>query len=202
MRATPLFLRILAHSSRYNGHPVHFSSLTPKMSVFILAISCLTTTNWPWFMDLTLQVPMQYCSLQHWTLLSPPDNHNWAPFLLSPSLFIFSGSISNCPPLVPSTTLDTFWPRELIFWCYIFLPFHTVHGVLMARILEWFVIPSSSGPHFVRTLPWPICLGWLWTARLLSLTKLRMLLHHHMDVLFSRKQNMEKVARCYVIIDT
>ena len=37
------------------------------------AISCLTTSNLPWFMDLTFQVPMQYCSLQHQTLLSPPD---------------------------------------------------------------------------------------------------------------------------------
>ena len=39
------------------------------MSIFILAISCLTTSNLPWFMDLTLQVPMQYCSSQHRTLL-------------------------------------------------------------------------------------------------------------------------------------
>ena len=49
--------------------PVHFSSLIPKMWMFTLAISCLTTSNLPWFMDLTFQVPMQYCSLQHWTLL-------------------------------------------------------------------------------------------------------------------------------------
>ena len=40
--------------------------------MFTLAISCLTTSNFPWFMDLTFQVPMQYCSLQHRTLrLSP-----------------------------------------------------------------------------------------------------------------------------------
>ena len=39
------------------------------MSTFTLAISCLTTSNLPWFMDLTFQVPMQYCSLQHQTLL-------------------------------------------------------------------------------------------------------------------------------------
>ena len=39
------------------------------MSMFTLAISCLTTCNLPWFMDLTFQVPMQYCSLQHRTLL-------------------------------------------------------------------------------------------------------------------------------------
>ena len=30
----------------------------------------------------------------------------------------------------------------------IFLPFRTVHGVLKARILKWFAIPFSSGPHF------------------------------------------------------
>ena len=34
-----------------------------------LAISCLTTFNLPWLMELTPQVPMQYCSLQHRTLL-------------------------------------------------------------------------------------------------------------------------------------
>ena len=44
----------------------------PKMSMFTLAISCLTTSNLPWFMDLTFQVPMQYCSLQHQTLLLSP----------------------------------------------------------------------------------------------------------------------------------
>ena len=39
------------------------------MSMFTLAISCLTTSNLPWFMDLTFQVSLQYCSLQHRTLL-------------------------------------------------------------------------------------------------------------------------------------
>ena len=37
--------------------------------MFTPAISCLTTSNLPWFLDLTFQVPMQYCSLQHQTLL-------------------------------------------------------------------------------------------------------------------------------------
>ena len=40
--------------------------------MFTLAISYLTTSNLPWFMDLTFQVPMQYCSLQHQTLLPSP----------------------------------------------------------------------------------------------------------------------------------
>ena len=42
--------------------PVHCSSPIPKTSVFIFVISCLTTSNFPWFIDLTFQVPMQYCS--------------------------------------------------------------------------------------------------------------------------------------------
>ena len=40
--------------------------------MFTLPISCLTTSNLPWFLELTFQVPMQYCSLQHWTLLPSP----------------------------------------------------------------------------------------------------------------------------------
>ena len=42
------------------------------MSMFTLAISCLTTSNLLWFMDLTFQVPMQYCSWKHQTLLPSP----------------------------------------------------------------------------------------------------------------------------------
>ena len=42
------------------------------MSMFTLAISCLTISNLPWYSDLTFQDPMQYCSLQHWTLLPSP----------------------------------------------------------------------------------------------------------------------------------
>ena len=32
--------------------------LIPRMSMFILTISCLTTPNFPWFMDLIFQVPI------------------------------------------------------------------------------------------------------------------------------------------------
>ena len=35
-------------------------------------MSYLTSSNLPWFMDLTFQVPMQYCPLQHQTLLLSP----------------------------------------------------------------------------------------------------------------------------------
>ena len=42
------------------------------MLTFTLSISCLTPFYLPWFMDLTFQVPMQYCSLQHQALLPSP----------------------------------------------------------------------------------------------------------------------------------
>ena len=50
----------------------HLVHLIPKMSTFTLAVSCLTTSDLPWFMDLIFQVSMQCCSLQHRILLSLP----------------------------------------------------------------------------------------------------------------------------------
>ena len=106
--------------------PIHFISLIPKMLMFILAISCLTTSNLSWFMDQTLQVPMQYCYLQHPTLLSPLDTFtakchfhfgSTASFFLE--LFLWSSPVAYWTPLNVG---------GLIFWCHIFLPFHTVHG--------------------------------------------------------------------------
>ena len=42
------------------------------MSMLTLAISCLTTSSLPLFMDLTFQVPMQYCYLRHQIMLPSP----------------------------------------------------------------------------------------------------------------------------------
>ena len=59
--------------------------------MFTLATSCLTTSNLPWFMDLTFQVPMQYCSLQHRTLLLSPVTSTagfYFCFSSIPSLFL------------------------------------------------------------------------------------------------------------------
>ena len=75
--------------------------------------------------------------------------HNWVLFLLWLHPFILSGVIS---PLISSSILGTYWPAEFLFHYPIILRFHTVHGVLKARILKWFAIPFSSGPHSVRTL--------------------------------------------------
>ena len=93
-----------------------------------------------------IQVPIQYCPLQHLSLFpSPVISTIGCCFALALSLH-FSGVIS---PLFSSSTLGTYWPGEFIFQCLIFLPFHRF---LKARILKWFAIPFSSGPRFVRTL--------------------------------------------------
>ena len=54
-----------------------------------------------------------------------------------------------CIP-VPYDEKDIILLLLLSFQCHICLPFHTVHGVLKARILKWFPIPFPIGPHSVQ----------------------------------------------------
>ena len=75
--------------------------------------------------------------------------HNWVLFLLWLRLFILSGVISS---LISSNILGTYRPGEYIFQCYIFLPFHTVYGVLKARLLKWFVIAFSAAAAAAKSL--------------------------------------------------
>ena len=103
-------------------------------------------------MDLTFQVPMQYCSLQHQNLLSPPDTspqlgilstlaqplYYFLSYLIFLELYLFSSSI-----------LHMYWPGVFIYQCHIFLPFHTVHGVFNAKVvyhslLQWTVLCQNS----------------------------------------------------------
>ena len=53
--------------------------------------------------------------------------------------------------------------------------FHTVHRILKARILKWFAILFSSGPHFFRTLHHdPLILGGPAWCNSVSLSKIRL----------------------------
>ena len=120
------------------------------MSTFTLATSYETTSNLPLLMDLTFQVPFAILLFATLDLAFFTSHiHNCVLFLLWLRLFTLSGVIS---PLISSRVLGTYRPGEFIFQCPIFLPFLTVHGVLKARILKWFAVPFSSGPHFVRPL--------------------------------------------------
>ena len=127
----------------------------------------------PWFIDLTFQVPMQYRSLEHHTLLSPPDmSTTECHFHLDPASSFFLKLFLCFSTIVFWTPTDL---GALIFWCCIILPFHTVHTFLKVRILEWCVIPFSSGRGFVRSLHQVIYLGWpyeAWLIASLSYTRL------------------------------
>ena len=68
--------------------------------------------------------------------------------------------------------LGTYWPGEFIFQCPIFLPFHILHGILKERILKWFAIPFSSGPHSVRSLHHDPPIFWVAPRAWLSFTEL------------------------------
>ena len=117
------------------------------MLMFALAISCLTIQfglihrpNIPGSYAILIFTALDFTSITS-------HIYNWV-FLLWLRVFILSGVIS---PLFSSSILGTYRTGDFIFQCPIFLPLHTVHGVLKARILKWFAIPFSSGTHFVRT---------------------------------------------------
>ena len=115
------------------------------MSMFTLAISCFAHFQFALIHE--PNISGSYAILLFTSITS--HIHSWVLVLPWLHFFTLSGVIS---PLVSSSILGTYRPREFIFQCPIFLPFQTVHGVLKARILKWFTIPFFNGPHFVRTL--------------------------------------------------
>ena len=133
--------------SSFHSFSFHFILLIPKLSVFSLAIFCLTTSNLPWFMDLTFQDFMQYSSLLH------PFGEGLYSFphlgvvLLWLHLFILSRVIS---PLISRSILGNYQAGEFIFQCRIFFPFHTVHGV--SRQEYWSGLPFPSPMCIVKPI--------------------------------------------------
>ena len=119
------------------------------MSMFTLAISCLITFNLPWFLALPFLVPVQYCSLQHRTLLSPPDTST------AGCCFCFGSASSLLLELFLHSSPVEYWaptyPGSSSFCTISFCFFRLFMVFSRARMLKWFAIPFSCGPHFVRT---------------------------------------------------
>ena len=90
--------QVVWYSHLFQNYLQNFS-LIPRMLVFTHVISYLTIFSLPWFMDLTFQVLMQYCSLQHWTLFYHQIHPQWVSFLIWPrssfflELFLISSPI-------------------------------------------------------------------------------------------------------------
>ena len=120
--------------------------------MFVLTISCFTMSDFPWFMDLTFQVPIQYCSLHHQILLASPDTSTTecrvrfgptASFILG--LLVFFLHASPVAYWTPSDLGDSSL-GVISFWPFIqFMRFSR-------QIYCWFAIPSFSRSCFVRVL--------------------------------------------------
>ena len=120
------------------------------MLTFTLAISCLTTSNLSWFMDLNFQVPIQYCSLQHLTLLPSPVTST------AHCCFCFGSVSSFFLQLVLHWSPVAYWalPTQGIHLSmfYLFAFSYCSWGSQGNTEVKWLAIPFSSGPRFVRTL--------------------------------------------------
>ena len=131
------------------------------MSTFTLAISCLTTSNLPYFMDLTFKFPMQYCSLQHWTLLL-------SPITSTAGYYVFFGSILS---LISSSILGTYRPGEFLFQYPIILFFILFMG--FSRQEYWSGLPFPSPvDHILSDLSTMTCPSWVAPQAWLSFTEL------------------------------
>ena len=140
--------------------------------MFTLVISCLTTSNFPWFMDLTFQVPMQYCSLQHWTLFSPPDTSKtgYCFYFGSASLFLW---ICFSSLLQYHNVQMTWGVHHSVSYLFAFSYYSWCSQgksaeVVCHSLIQWATFCQNSPP-------WLIHLGWPYTAWLmvsLSYTKL------------------------------
>ena len=109
------------------------------MSIFTLAISCLTTSNLPWFTDLTTgSYALLLFTASDFTSITS-HIHNWVVFLLWLRLFILSCIIS---PLISSSILGIYQPGEFIFQYPIFLPFILFMG--FSRQEYWSGLPFPS----------------------------------------------------------
>ena len=126
--------------------------------MFTLAISCLTTSNLPWFIDLTFQVPMQHFSLQYQALLLSPVTSTTVycfcfgsipSFFLE--LFLYWSPVAYWVP----TDLGSFSFSILSFCLYIlFMGFsRQEYWNGLHSLLQWTTFCQSSPP-------WPIRLGW------------------------------------------
>ena len=127
---------------------------------------------------------MKYCLLQHWSLLLSPyistTEHHFcfgpaASFFLE--LLVIALHSSPVAYMTPSDLRGS--SSSVISFCL----FCTVHRVLVARILEWVAISSSSRPQFVRTVHYdPSVLGSpAWLAH--SFIELCKPLHHDKAVI-------------------
>ena len=108
-------------------------------------------------MDLTFQVPMQYCSVQHQTLLPSPVTSTAGLFLLWLHPFILSGVIS---PLISNSILGTYQPGRSSFSVLSFCLFILFMGFSRQEYRSGLPFPSPVG-HVLSEISTRTCPSWV-----------------------------------------
>ena len=136
------------------------------MLMFPLAISCLTTSNLPWFMDLTFKVPMQYCSLQHWTLLlSPVTSTTGCCFCFGSTSSFFLGLVHHWSPVaywVPTNLGSSSFSVPSFCLFILFMGSQGKNTEVVCHFILQCTTVCQISP------PWSLCLGWPYTAWLMA----------------------------------
>ena len=143
---------------------VHLHWLGDGISMFILAISCLTTSNLSWFINLTFKVPMQYCSLQHRIWLSPPDTfttedhlyfHPAASFFMEQLVIVLQSSPVACwtPSNLGGGHGSSFGVIPLCLFI-LFMEFS------WQEYWSGLPFPSTVDQVLLDLSLWPVCLAW------------------------------------------
>ena len=132
------------------------------MLAFSLAVSCLTTFNLPWFMDLTFLVLKQYCSLQHWILLlSLVTSTTGCCFCFVSISSFFLELFLHWSPVAYWAPADLGIPLSVSYhfaFSYCSQDFQGMNTeVVCHSLLQWTTI-------FQNCLPSPIHLGWPYMA--------------------------------------
>ena len=109
--------------------------------------------------------------------------HNWASFLLWSICFILSGTTCKLPLLFPSSILDTFWPRGLIFWFSSFCLFILFMG--FSRKEYWIGLPFPPPVDHV--------LSELFTMTYQSLVTLHSMTHSFIEFYKPLHYNKDKI---------
>ena len=147
----------------------HWSWNVDEARISLYCIVSGVISNLPWFMDLTFQISMQYCSLQHWTLLLSPVPSiagycfcfgSISSFFLE--LFLHWSSVAYLTPT--NLGSSSFSVLSFAFSCCSWGSQGTNTEVVCHSLLQWTTFCQTSPPR-------PIHLGWPHTAWL-SFTEL------------------------------
>ena len=155
-------MRLFSGREYFGRLPIY----SPKMSMFTLAISCLTTSNLPWFMDPTFQVLMQYCSLQHQTSLpSPLTSTTGCCFCFSYVSSFFLELFLHWSPVAYWVPTDLGTSSFSVLSFCLFLLFM---GFSRQEYSSGLPFPSPVYMFCQNSPLWPIRLGWPYMAWLIK----------------------------------